>query len=319
MYAARKRIQELSGKPLNGQYFNQTLLPSFMRDYPELTKDWDIIWDDRGHFEEPHTGVRIGIGTAAVRDYLRDQDPHVYGSILFIEKEGFDVILRAARLQERYDLAIMSSKGMSTTAARTLIEECSREQVKIFCLHDFDVSGFTILATSSRDTQRYAFEHEPEVIDIGLRLSDVLEMNLESEEVEIKDDPIDRLARDGATPDEVTFLRGTTVNRNGKIRFKGQRVELNAMTNPQLIEFVERKLKEHGVKKVIPDEPTLQIELRACVSRKRVTRKIREIERQVAQGMKSFKMPKNLRSKVTNKFEQNATLSWRDAIGALAK
>jgi hypothetical protein len=43
-----------------------------------------------------------------------------YGTVLYIEKEGFLPLLQRARLAEQYDMAIMSSKGMGTTAARTL-------------------------------------------------------------------------------------------------------------------------------------------------------------------------------------------------------
>jgi DNA topoisomerase VI subunit A len=38
------------------------------------------------------------------------------------EKEGFTEILSAARIAERFDIAIMSTKGMSSTAARRLVD-----------------------------------------------------------------------------------------------------------------------------------------------------------------------------------------------------
>ncbi len=47
---------------------------------------------------------------------------HRYGAILFIEKEGFMPLLKAVRLAERYDLAVMSTKGMSVTASRELVD-----------------------------------------------------------------------------------------------------------------------------------------------------------------------------------------------------
>jgi hypothetical protein len=31
-------------------------LPLFQKEHPEQTKDWDIIFDARGHLVEPHTG-----------------------------------------------------------------------------------------------------------------------------------------------------------------------------------------------------------------------------------------------------------------------
>jgi hypothetical protein len=43
---------------------------------------------------------------------------HRYGGILFTEKEGFYPLFERVEIPERYDLAIMSTKGMGTTAGR---------------------------------------------------------------------------------------------------------------------------------------------------------------------------------------------------------
>ena len=128
MYAARPAILAATTKEtLDSKYFTQTLLPDFMNDNPELTASWDIAWDDRGHFTEPHTGISIGLGTLAVREYLSGEitepeigeveisTPHVrtkgpkgrFGAVLYIEKEGFLPILAAAQTAERYDLALL--------------------------------------------------------------------------------------------------------------------------------------------------------------------------------------------------------------------
>ena len=40
-------------------------------------------------------------------------------------------------------------------------------------------------------------------------------------------------------------------------RWHGQRVELNAMTSRQFLDWLEAKFAEHGVEKVVPDEATL--------------------------------------------------------------
>jgi DNA topoisomerase VI subunit B len=324
MYVARKDLERLSGQTLRSDYFSQTLLIGFMRAHPDLTKDWQINWDERGHFEEPHGGVRIGIGTEAVREYLARRKPDSFGAILVSEKEGFDGSFKAYRLQERWDLGIMSSKGMNTTSARKLIEALAGENVKIFCLHDFDISGMTILSTSSRDTKRYEFERTPEVIDMGLRLSDVREMGLESEAVEIDSDPTNRLHRDGATEEEIAFLRGTLgwSTKDGKRRYQSQRVELNAMTNPQLIEFIERKLQAHGVTKIIPDEDRLGMVFRATVHVAKVAERMRKaeasVEAEVREEMKNFEPPDRLHELVEGEFRRDAYQSWRDAIYTLA-
>ena len=78
----------------------------------------------------------------------------------------------AVRLAERYDIAIMSTKGMSITAARTLIDTMIGDGMRVFGLRDFDVTGFTIAGTLGRDTRRYT-RQPAGAIDLGLRLEDV--------------------------------------------------------------------------------------------------------------------------------------------------
>jgi DNA topoisomerase VI subunit A len=72
---------------------------------------------------------------------------HRYQAVLFIEKEGFDELIQQAQIAERFDIAPMSTKGMSNTAARRLVDELSQLGVTIYGLHDFDKSGFSILHT----------------------------------------------------------------------------------------------------------------------------------------------------------------------------
>src|SRR6202035_5482608 len=53
MYQARPSVQEkMGGQQLNDQYFCQTLLPDYIEEHGV---DWDVTYDDRGHFTEPHT------------------------------------------------------------------------------------------------------------------------------------------------------------------------------------------------------------------------------------------------------------------------
>ena len=151
----------------------------------------------------------------------------------------------------------MSTKGVSTTAARTLIDALVGAGVPVFCIRDFDVTGFTIAGTLGRDTRRYSWTSKG-AIDLGLRLEDIQKYGLESEDVYYKgangrtlsdDQSIrlkirDQLKENGATEEEIEFL----------LR---RRVELNAFTSDQLIEWIEEKLDEHGVEKVVPEEETL--------------------------------------------------------------
>ena len=253
------------GKRLDDQYFCQTLLPDYMEEHEV---DWDVVFDARGHFSEPHGGEIVNLGTLGVRSYLQDiraaklkqaklkparistRGPDCnFGAVLFIEKEGFQPLFERVELAERHDIAIMSTKGVSVTAARLLVDRmCSAHSIPLLVLHDFDVAGFTILDTLRRDTRRYRFESYVDVIDLGLRLADVRAMGLQSEGAASSKSSAGtiraRLRNSGATADESEFL-------------VHQRVELNAMTSEQLVAFIERKLAEHGIKKIVPAKEAL--------------------------------------------------------------
>ena len=166
------------------------MLPDYIEEHGV---DWNVVYDARGHFEEPHTNRRIGCGTIEVGNYLNAaKEPDILpadfagasvdvigpsgsiSAVLFCEKEGFNPLFKAVNLANRYDLMIISTKGVSVTAARRLIDTvCGDHDLPLFVLHDFDVAGFLILGTLQRDTRRYQFSNAVEVVDLGLRLADI--------------------------------------------------------------------------------------------------------------------------------------------------
>jgi hypothetical protein len=327
-YAARPEMLRLTEKTsIDSKYFTQTLLTEYMRRRPDATANWNIAWDDRGHFSEPHTGREIGLGTLAVRSYIKGhRDPLIrnaaisvadiktkgpdgrYGAVLFLEKEGFTQILEAARIAERYDLAIMSTKGMSVTAARTLVEDlCGQRGLKLLILHDFDVSGFSIKQTLVTSNRRHFFRHPINFIDLGLRLADVEEMGLDAEPTSNNgdDDRIaERLRINGATDEEVAFLIGE------------ERVELNAMSSDVFVEFVERKLNEHGVAKVIPAPATLA---EAFTAFRRGAAAQAALEPEMARlNAEPVEVPSDLDARLRAHLEDNPEETWDAALKAIA-
>ena len=333
MYRARGRILAMTGKDgFDDNYFTQKLLVWFMRDHPEETASWDIIWDDRGHFAEPHTDHEIGLGTLPVREYIASfQAPEIrpiairgahvatsgpegrYSAVLFIEKEGFEPIFKAAGIYERFDLAPMSTKGMSVTAARQLIEElCGVRGLPLFVLHDFDKSGFSIHETLINDTERYEFKTPLErVVEIGLRLDHVEQLGLEPERVVIKptEKPAARanLRANGATEGEIAFLIDGD-----------QRVELNSLTSRQLVDLVEAALIENGVGKVVPDIETLT---ETFIAFKRSASARAALEAELARlGDATVEVPDDLETRVRawlNADDRRRTLTWDAAVRAI--
>jgi hypothetical protein len=325
MYQARPFIQEkMGGQQLSDQYFCQQLLPNYIEEHGV---DWDVVYDDRGHFTEPHTKKSIGLGTIGVRDYLAGvsapqlQEPGFasgdvntlgpdgcFGAMLFIEKEGFLPLFEAVHLPERYDLAIMSTKGMSSTAARTLIDSLCKHQVPLLVLHDFDKAGFSIIGTLRRDTRRYTFNNKTKIIDLGLRLADIRKLGLEASVEDAFDRGRDSAKREnlllnGATRDEVNFLLN-------------QRVELNALKSDQLVTFIERKLDEHGVKKIIPDKEPLAETYRLFVRSKRIEEMVEKALEE--EDDTDIPVPSDLDSRVKKYLTKNRAKRWDHAVAAIA-
>jgi len=324
MYQARPTIQAETGQQLNDQYFCQTLLPDYVDEYGVT---WDVVFDDRGHFQEPHTDRRIGLGTLAVRGYLRGvhkprftdvsiSSPGVethgaqgrFGAVLFVEKEGFMPLFEEVKLAERYDIAIMSTKGMSNTAARKLVDDlCGRHDLPLLVLHDFDKAGFSIVGTLSRNTRRYRFRNRVEVVDLGLRLDDVNALGLEPE------DAFDRgsdwskkqnLRKNGATDEEIEFLLH-------------QRVELNALASDEMVKWIESKLDEHGVSKVIPDDDTLADAFKnwreQAVIQEQLERLLDELK-----ADEDVEVPADLRDQISERLRASPARSWVHIVREIA-
>jgi hypothetical protein len=336
MYAARKYIQDKTGKTLDDNYFTQTLLPDYVQ---EEGVGWDIVYDARGHFEEPHDGKKFGIGTVEVRDYLAKlkEEPEItpafidqatvqfmgpagnFGAILFIEKEGFDPLMKMAEIANRFDIAIMSTKGMSVTAARALVDEmCSDHDIPLLLLHDFDKAGFSIAGTLQRDTRRYEFQNSIDVVELGLSLADVNAMGLESEHQYHKKGNRaameNNLRENGASADEIAFMF-QDFNSTSSTR----RVELNAMTSPQFIAFLERKLKENGVTKIVPDVKTLNEAYEAFERGRQLDEATEEIlaefeDDEDDEKKEKIKPPKNLEKRVRAMLKKKPAMRWDAAV-----
>lgn len=336
MYAARGPIQERTGRTLNDKYFIQTLLVDYMREHPYETAAWDVVHDARGHLCEPHTGLSVDLGTIGVRDYCARVDHHKvnglsasqvdsayptvgpkhrFGAILLFEKEGFNPLIGAVGLAERYDVAVMSTKGLSSTAGRQLVDErCGQDGVPLFVVRDFDKAGFSIAGTLQRDTRRYSFNNDLNVIDLGLRLEDVLENDLESEDVSYgKSDPTANLLKNGATKEEIDFLlRGESAGI-----YHGQRVELNAFTSKAFVDWLERKLRAHGVKKVIPDPDTVTDAWHRIVQAEYVNDRLPTLLIEAEQKTQDVEAP--TREDLKSILDEHPELPWDEALNRLRK
>jgi hypothetical protein len=329
-YAIRDNIQAATGRPLDAGYFSYTLLPNIVARMGK-DKEWNIVYDDRGHFQEPHGGEGVGLGTLNVRRYLQKQagveiltagdlspvkvtpygPTYRYGHILYIEKEGFNELLEAVSLCHRYDAGLMSGKGQSTTAARELAEEfCSTYDMPLLLVHDFDRAGIEIAAVLQRSTRRYQFRKRFQVIDLGLNLADAEAYRLPSEEWQEKMNRyalLEQLIQNGATREEAAFILG------------GHRVELNAFTSPQFVEWLESKLDQAGVRKLVPEPETLEKVYRARLAERYFLERTKEVVQDALDYAETEALPDNLVGRVQVQLEATPAISWDEAVRRLVR
>jgi hypothetical protein len=331
-YACREAFRERTGREITADYFSQTLLVKYMNQHPEQTKDWKITASPRGTLTIPNAGhdLRVPCGTIAIEEHLAEAasecepfdisaqvsiewpaltEGQRYQAVLYIEKEGFDPQLKEAKIAEKYDLAIISCKGQSVVAARRYVDHVCRVDggVPLLIVHDFDPSGFSIcqrLTSNSRwaeanDLVKYQFQNEVNAHDLGLRLEDVEKYNLQSEHFHFRGLPADL----EASAEERAFFRS------------GRRVELNAFTAPQFIEWIEAGLQKYlGKRKFIPADEVLEAAYRRALAVAKVNEVLAETVDQAIEMASAAKLPKTLRAQLAK-----SKIPWDKALYELAK
>ena len=318
---AYDHVEWESGKELKYGYFSQGLLT----EYQELFGPIPGLWTDpRGHLHEPHTGKSVALGTREIAAY--EFPDYTFDKILYVEKEGELSKLRAARLAERYDIAICSGKGQPTEAVRTLFGRAEGGDYQLFVFHDADLDGYDIARVMGEETRRMP-GYSVEVMDIGLTVEDALEMGLASE-------PFYR--QKNISWELCTRLSGVAkeylYNRNGYRRgVSGQRFELNAiLPDTRRIQYIEDKLAENGVRpKLIPPEDALK-ERREVMYREKVEGWVDEViaemldtdelkNKMVDEFQERFGLD-GAREWIEKGFEDDRSKSWRAVLkGELEK
>jgi len=303
-------------KELKYKYFSGTLLTEYQEIYGLIEGMWR---DPRGHLHEPHSGKSIPLGTREVNSY--EFPKYAFNKILYVEKEGEWPKLQAAKLAERYDMAIASGKGYPVEAVRSLFQQAEGGDYQLFVFHDADLDGYNIARVLGNATRRMP-DHNVEIIDIGLTVEDALEMGLSPEPFYRAKRPsyslvrsLSDVARDYLYPP-----------RYGK-GVRGRRFELNAiLPDTARIEYIESKLKANGVRgKVIPPEDKLEglaeekyRDLSAEWVAEAVAQLIdsEELDKKMADRfMDKFELDK-ARGHIEERFEENRALSWRAALSA---
>lgn len=193
-----------------------------------------IYRDNRGVVYHPHTGKEIPLGTLSVEEYRRPA--WTFNKILYSEKEGFFQILKSVQWPERHDCALLTSKGYASRAARDLIDLLgdTGEDIEFYCIHDADGPG-TMIYQSLMEATTARPERRVHVVNLGLDPEEAQAMGLQVETVQAKK----------AVP------VASYIPNPWRAWLQTRRVELNAMTSPQFLEWLDEKFAG-AAGKIIP-------------------------------------------------------------------
>jgi hypothetical protein len=305
LYALRPIVKAELDKELTTENFDK-IITDYENEHGEIP---GMYREPRGSIYHPHRGETITLGTLMVERYERPA--WSFNKLLYIEKEGFSEMLKDERWGEKHDCAIMSSKGFSTRAARDLIDKLVEhaEPVTVVCVHDADAFGTTIYQSLQQETKARG-ARKITIINLGLEPWEAVEMGLEVEEVE---DKARRKPVADYVPDEWADWLQT------------HRVELNAMTTPQFIAWLDGKMADHD--KLIPPAAVLDAELNKRIEtriRAAVTEQILRdagLEERVAAAVAAVAKPDAtaLQNGIRQLFEQQPDAEWRDHVTAIAE
>jgi hypothetical protein len=201
-----------------------------------------------------------------------------------------------------------------------LVEKLSARGVTTLVFHDFDKSGFEILDKFTSDTRRYAYQSKPTVVDLGLRLAEAQAMGLQSEDVGYGRQDIDpriSLRACGATDDECNFL--VSGRDPSTDEWTGERIEINAMTSREILDFLEVRLAQVGATKFVPDEATLKRAYQK-MARAALLQAAVHTAWETLPDEDTITVPDGLEDTIRQDITgSNAALPWDDALWALAR
>ena len=97
-----------------------------------------------------------------------------------------------------------------------------------------------------------------------------------------------------------------------------RRVELNAFTSDALVHWIEGKLAEHGVKKVVPDDATLADAFRRAREQSEVQVVITKAVKTWRQSASVSAVPPNLRALLEQALNDNPERTWDSVVREIA-
>ena len=89
------------------------------------------------------------------------------------------------------------------------------------------------------------------------------------------------------------------------------------MTSRQLVDFIEARFAEHGVKKVIPDDDVIEAHARRIIKQRLVKQAIARISKELIEQAATVDLREDLREHIDVLLEENPELPWDEALARI--
>ncbi len=213
--------------------------------------------------------------------------------------------------------ALLTSKGQSTRAARDIIGRIAQsgEPVQVFCLHDFDAAGTMIAQTVREGTRNRGWDVDVE--NLGLDEEEAMEL-VDEETLQVEEFTYGK-------PQPVADY----VSTERKKWLQTHRIELNAFTTKEFIEWLDGKMAQYAGKVVPPPDvmsDRLNDQVRQRLRDSIVARVLSEarIDDQVDQAAsalsaKTSEVAAKLPNSVPGDLQVNPQRHWTDVVDDVAR
>lgn len=263
----------------NYKSFTQDFMPWYEKKHDPIP---DMIREPRGGYVSPSDDPKFSFekqimtGTILLRG--------VGNKIVVIEKAGLWRVFKENKFEIKLDGIFMHTGGFATDAGRKLLKSAEETGLPVCIVHDYDINGILIHTTLTKQTKRRD-TFIKEVIDLGINWEIIKQLmkerGLTPEPVDLTYNDIAKLEgllkRGEVSEEEYRFLLGkktplydvwktwkAQTSRKEKspvkptdILAKGKRVELNALTPLELMNWLEERLEELDLWKTLPSQEKL--------------------------------------------------------------
>ena len=264
--------------------FRNEILTEFFKEIPWLQEK--ILLERRGFFYDPISTTEVPLGTKDTAELIkrfssltecesrivpaRFESSHLEfdlpyelerKKVLFIEKQGFSEVLKNSGILDELGLALILGQGFSTRAQKTLMEFFISRGMEVYVLHDCDLSGYLIHERIAEGG--HTFERPLNVIDIGLTYTDLLDLKkvefdgngeikaFDAEVYESRKTYNELFNKLSEEEKRFFFVDSDKTGRKKHTkrddRCRSRRVEINALTTPELLNFLRRKIKSETI------------------------------------------------------------------------